>query len=208
MDCDKVQRLAPDLAEGRLTGSVAHQLQRHLADCTDCRVAQQRAARLQQLLAVKRHEQPGAHYFHGFLGEFHRRLAAETAPQPGWWERVLQALHVQNTPTLRHGYAHAFGVLLAFGMIMRGFLTLDLSGPSSSSAGLTLDSPRLLSAEALSQSQPRRITATLPRSPDPASSAGGELIVPAVAHTEPNPARYVLERISPPPSYEVASIQF
>ncbi len=208
MDCGKAQRLAQHLAEGRLADSQARELQRHLTECTDCRVAQQRLARLQQLLALKRHEHPGAPYFNGFLHEFHRRLAEATAPRPTWWERVLEALHVQNTLTLRHGYAQAFGVLLAVGMILRGLLTADLSGPTSSTA-LDLNSPRLLSADAVPQSQPRKITSFLPRSPEPASSAGGALIIPAVAHSEPNPPRYVLDRISlSPPSYEVASIQF
>jgi anti-sigma factor RsiW len=208
MDCRKAQRLAQHLAEGRLGDLPARELQRHLTECTDCRVAQQRLARLQQLLALKRHEHPGAHYFQGFLPEFHRRLAEATAPQPTWWGRALETLHVQNTLTLRHGYAQAFGVLLAVGMILRGLLSLDLSGPTSSTE-LDLRSARLLSADTVPQSQPRKITFLLPRSPEPAPPAGGALIVPAVAHSEPNPPRYVLDRISlSPPSYEVASIQF
>lgn len=208
MDCSKAQRLAPYLAEGRLADPTARELQRHLTECTDCRVAQQRLARLQQLLALKRHEHPGAHYFHGFLAEFHRRLDQATTPCPSWWERALEALHVQNTLTLRHGYAQAFGVVLAVGMILRGLLTADSAGPTSSSAR-DLNLPRWQSADAVPHSLPRKITSLLPRSPEPASPAGGALIVPAVAHSEPNPPRYVLDRISlSPPSYEVASIQF
>lgn len=208
MDCDKSQRLVQDLADGRLSDGVARELQRHMADCSDCRVAQQRAARLQQLLAVKRHEQPGEDYFAGFLGEFHRRLLQATTPQPSLWERVLDALHIENTLTLRYGYAHAFGVMIACGMIMRGMISADLPGNTSPDDTLSFNTPHLQTAST-PHSQPERIAYTLPRSPEPASSAGGALIIPVAPRGEPSSPRYVLDRISlSPASYEVASIHF
>src|SRR5262245_24976527 len=133
MNCDKAQRLSQDLADGCLTDGVARELQRHLTDCTDCRVTQQRAARLQQLFTVKRHEQPRSDYFDGFVHEFHQRLNEAIMPRPRWWERTLNALHIQNALTLRYGYAHGFGVLLAFGMILRGFITADVPDSSATS---------------------------------------------------------------------------
>lgn len=211
MDCDKAQRLVQDLADGCLTDGVARELQRHINDCTDCRVAQQRAARLQQLLTVKRHEQPGQDYLDGFLGEFHRRLAHATAPQPTLWERMIGALHIQNVPTLRYGFAHAFGVVLALGMALRGLISADFSGDTSQSAGLSFGTPHLQAASALPapHSTPPRIASLLPQSFEPATSAGGALIMPVETRSEPSTPRYVLDRINRlPASYEVASIHF
>ena len=58
MDCQKAQPLFDDLAQNRLDSETALHVRQHLADCTDCRVLAQRAARLQRLLALKRYEQP------------------------------------------------------------------------------------------------------------------------------------------------------
>ncbi len=211
MDCNHVQRRIQDLTDGRLTDGVARELQRHLADCSDCRVAQQRAARLQQLLAIKRHETPGQHYLDNFLDNFHRRLDLESAPRPILWERMLGALHIQTAPTLRYGFAHAFGVLFAFGMILRGMIATDFSSDVSRVDAMSFGSPHLQVASVLPapHSQPSRIASLLPRSPEPASTAGGALILPVAARGEPSTPRYVLDRISlSPASYEVASIHF
>jgi hypothetical protein len=211
MNCSKAQRLVQDLAAGQLTDGVARELQRHVTDCTDCRVAQQRASRLQQLLSVKRHEQPGQDYFDSFLREFHHRLAEATAPQPTLWERMLGALHIQNVPTFRYGFAHAFGVVIAAGMILRGFISADASRDVSRLDALSFGTSQLQAASSLPapHSMPPRIASLLPLSPDPTSSAGGALILPIEPRSEPSTPRYVLDRISRSvSSYEVASIHF
>jgi hypothetical protein len=211
MNCDNAQRLVQNLADGSLSDDVARQFQRHLADCTDCRVAHQRVARLQQLLAIKRHEQPGQVYFDGFLREFHQRLAEATAPQPTLWERLLDALHIQNVPTLRHGFAHAFGVVIAAGMITRGLISADASRDVSQLNALGYGTAQLQPANTLPapHSMPPKIASLLPPSADPTSSAGGALILPIEPQSESSTPRYVLDRISrSASSYEVASIHF
>ena len=205
MDCSKTQRLTQDLADGRLSDRVTRELQRHLAECTDCRVAQQRAGRLQQLLSLKRHERPGADYFEGFLAKFHTRLAVETAPQPNFSDRILAVLHVQNVPTLRFGFAHACGIVFACGMIVRGLITTDVDNAVSHVDALSVNVPHLPTPH----SQLRRIALTLPRSPEPVSAASSDLILPVAPHEEPAVPRYVLDRISlSPASYEVAKVDF
>ena len=79
MDCKKTQQLFDDLWHQRLTPETDAQVRQHLADCTDCRVLEQRSARLQRLLALKRYERPAPAYFDNFLSEFHRRLLTEMA---------------------------------------------------------------------------------------------------------------------------------
>jgi hypothetical protein len=211
MNCGKAQRLVQDFAAGQLTDGVARELQRHVTDCTDCRVAQQRAARLQQLLSVKRHEQPGQDYFDGFLREFHHRLAEATVPQPTLWERMLGALHIQNAPTFRYGFAHTFGVVIAAGMILRGLISADASRDVSQLAAMSFGTSQLQAASALPapHSTPPKIASLLPVPSDFTSSAGGTLNLPVEPRSEPSTPRYVLDRISRAvPSYEVASIHF
>jgi hypothetical protein len=211
MDCGKAQRLVQDLVDGRLDGGVASELQRHMSECTDCRVAQQRAIRLQQLLSVKRYERPGQDYFDGFLGEFHRRLADTLTPQPTWWDRILETLHVQNVPTLRYGFAHAFGVILACGIIARALVSGDVSQEVTQSDVISFGAPHWQAATALPapHSTPPRIAALLPSSSEIVSGAGGALILPVETTGESSSPRYVLDRISRVPStYEVASIHF
>ena len=207
MNCSKAQRLVQDFADGRLTDGLARELQRHVTDCSDCRVAQQRATRLQQLFALKRHEHAGAHYFDNFLDNFHRRLALEIAPRPTLWERMLGALHIQNVPSLRYGFANAFGVVLACGMVLRGLISMDLGSAVARTDALNFGASQVQTAP---HSQPPRIASILPRTPGPASTAGsGALIIPIAARGEPSTPRYVLDRISlSPASYEVASIHF
>ena len=89
MDCLKAQQLAEDCGKGRLPDRLCRDVSQHLTDCTDCRVAVQRAAKLQRVLALKRHEQPRPEYFENFLSEFHRRQQAGTRVDIGWWERVV-----------------------------------------------------------------------------------------------------------------------
>jgi hypothetical protein len=169
------------------------------------------ARRIPTPLTAVRHERPGSEYFDSFLHEFHRRLAVDTAPQPGFWERALATLRIQNVPTLRYGFAHAFGVIIACGMVLRGLMTTDLASDVAQADPHNFGTLHLQAANALPapHSQPRRIAATLPRSVEPALTASGALSIPVTTYDEPSTPRYVLDHIKLSPlSYEVASIHF
>ena len=186
MDCRQTKELLHDLADGRLVEPVAEQVQRHFSECSDCRVFQQREHRLQQLLAVKRHEKPGAAYLENFLGEFHRRMEAEMAPQPGFWRQLGDRLHLQPLPSFRLGYLHALGAAVVLVLIWRGLVAIEL--PASSER----------QDFGIPHSTPNTLTATLP-----ANRAGLPLLAQVAF------PRYVLDRIAAAPvSYEVASIHF
>ena len=124
MDCKKAQRLFDDLSHDRLSLERASEVRQHLADCTDCRVLEQRAARLQRVLALKRYERPSPEYFDNFLTEFHRRLLAETQPQMGWWKRALGGiddfLSAESMQVWRYGLASALGVTMVVGLMWTG----------------------------------------------------------------------------------------
>lgn len=197
MNCKQAQRLI-------LSDAANSDVQRHLADCSDCRVAQQRALRLQQLLTVKRHETPGQHYFDGFLDNFHRRLATTTAPQPTFWQRCCARLRIEPVPRLRYGFAHALGVAFAVALVSRTWITADL--PINHAAEDSIAPQIATSSLPAPQSMPRMIAASLPAQP----AAPTALVFPALA-TRPgfDAPRYVLDRFSlTPASYEVANIHF
>ena len=118
MRCSKAQRLFDDLSEGRLPETQALELRRHLEECTDCRVAYQRAARLQQLLSLKRHEQPSPEYFDGFLTRFHDRLQAETRTRATWWERFNGPFGVEGWRTWSYAFAGGVGVFLVVSVLV------------------------------------------------------------------------------------------
>jgi len=114
-------------------------------------------------------------------------------------------------PTLRYGFAHAFGVVLAIGMALRGLISADFSSDASQAAGLNFGTPHLQAASALPapHSTPPKIASLLPQPAESASSAGGALIMPVETRSGPSTPRYVLDRINrTPASYEVASIHF
>src|SRR5882724_4141550 len=115
MDCQKTQQLFDGLTQGRLAPEIATQVHRHLADCTDCRMIEQRGARLQRLLALKRYERPAPEYFDNFLSEFHDRLRAETQ-QVSWWERALRGvddlLAAESKRVWRFSFASAMSLAM------------------------------------------------------------------------------------------------
>ena len=191
MDCRQTKELFHDFADGRLAEPVARDLQRHLAECSDCRVFQQRDQRLQQLLAVKRYETPGADYFNNFLGEFHQRLAVATAPRESYWVQFCRRLHLQPIPLLHLRYTHALGAAVALVLIWRGLVAVELP-----TGGERQDFSS-------SHSTPQMIAATLPA---PTSQLPA---LPVLAQVALNTPRYVLDHIAAAPaSYEVASIHF
>ena len=182
MDCKKAQRMYDDLAEGRVAEPLAAELHRHLDECTDCRVLRQRAMRLQQLLSLKRHEQPAPAYFNNFVAEFHRRLDAE-AMRPTWSQRFLEAFRVETAPVWRYGLAGACGAMLAFGLVWKAYQTNPPSSPATTVASVTPSAP--------------------------ASTAPAMTITPVAWHPEASRPQYVLERIAvTPASYETASVRF
>ena len=217
MDCRKTQRLLDDLVGGRLSEDSARQVQRHMEECTDCRVASQRAARLQQLLAFKRYERPSPGYFDNLLREFHQRLEAETAPRVSLWDHIVNNLALEPVRTWRHGFSGAVGVVLAAVLIWRGLHSPDVA-PSADTLNASVANPIHLFASGTlpaPHSTPQSIAATLPiptciaHDGDLASSAGSTVIIPTVVADDTSATRYVLDRIGiTPASYEVASVHF
>ena len=216
MDCKKVQRMFDDLAEGRLSEAVSRQLCRHLEECTDCRVLQQRTARLQQLLALKRYERPAPGYFEDFLGEFHQRLQVEAAVPPPWWQRLAATVSAEPARTWRFAFAGALTLFVAIGAISSRVIVSTNrpeSGGATQAAAEVTEQPLFAAAPLpASRSMPTKAVASnLPRIAVP-SSAGSPVIIPAAAPDDSDEAgvpRYVLEKITDTPArYEVASIHF
>ena len=160
-------------------------MHQHLADCTDCRVLEQRAGRLQRLLALKRYERPTPEYFDNFLSEFHGRIQAE-ARKISWWERVLgrvdDFLAAESMRVWRYSFTSALGVAAVVGLTHSTPQTIAASLPNLSSTA---------SADYLS------------------ASAGSVVLVPAQAHTDSSTPGYVLDHIPvTPASYDVPSVHF
>jgi hypothetical protein len=221
MDCKKTQQLLDDLWHQRLAPETAAQVRQHLVDCTDCRVLEQRAARLQRLLALKRYERPAPAYFNNFLSEFHRRLLAE-AEQAGWWERVSgrvdDLLAVKSMRVWRYRFASAMGVAVVMGVIWMGVRqTNDPAGATGQAASAN---PSWVVAETDAMLPPPHSTPSTIAAPIPSvwhvasadyqpATAGSVVLVPASTRAESIAPRYVLDRISvTPASYEVPSVQF
>ena len=219
MDCKKAQPLFDDLSQDRLDSETALQVRQHLADCTDCRVLAQRAARLQRLLALKRYERPAPHYLDNFLSEFHSRLWAETQRAP-WWEHALESIDsllVVGTMRLwRYGIASAMGVAVVVGvmwMSVRQTNTPDAAADPTAVAG----SPLVLADTQVpaSHAAPDTILASVPTSMpavsdnDQVVTPGGMDLVAGSARAEYTTPRYVLDRVAVmPASYEVSSLHF
>ncbi len=76
---------------------------------------------LQQLLALKRHEEPPPGYFDRLPGEIRARIAhAEAHPEP-WWRRWLTAWDI--APALATGYA-----VVAVALVVGGVLLANRAG--------------------------------------------------------------------------------
>ena len=219
MNCKKAQRLFDDLSRERLAPELATKARQHLIDCTDCRVLEQRAARLQRLLALKRYERPLPQYFDNFLTEFHRRLLAETQPRTDWWQQVWRQvddfLSAGQMQVWRYGFAGAMGVALAAGMMWMGLR--ETNDPASPDQMAAVNPPLIVARAPTSvpQSAPEAVTLRLAGLPHvtPAdyesATADGVVIPPAVTRTESAAPQYVLDRISvTPASYEVARVYF
>lgn len=205
MDCKRTQQLIGDLSKDRLPESVAREVRLHLADCTDCRVLEQRAARLQRLLALKRYEQPVPGYHENFLAEFHRRLEAKQRSRAALWTRIVESLTLEPARVWRYGFAATAGVAL-----MAGVTVMSLRAPqqplvpmSRPVARVTEDrpTPPPSPAQEAPPERPSAIETALVQSPRSAAS-DDEFVEPL----EPS---YALDRVTIiPVGYEVASIRF
>jgi predicted anti-sigma-YlaC factor YlaD len=214
MDCQKAQLLFDDLSENRLDSETAMRVHQHLVDCTDCRVLEQRAARLQRLLALKRYEQPAPEYLENFLSEFHDRLMAE-AQRPAWWERALaridNLLVVGTMRVWRYGVASAMGVAVVVSVMW--ISARQTNAPDSAADQTDAANPSLVLAD--SHSTPDAIVAPVPASlqavpgDDQPASAGGVDLVQTTTRADDTAPRYVLDRIAvTPASYEVPNYHF
>jgi len=211
MDCDKAQRLFDDLSAERLGPEVAAEVRRHLTDCTDCRVLQQRGARLQRLLALKRYERPAPDYFDNFLKEFHGRLLAETQPRTGWWKRVDQFWSTGQVLVWRYGFASAMGVALAAGLMWMG--VREMGDPGGADQMAAVSSP--LGVTSIAEPAPVAVPLQMPvlsriATADYESPTVENVVVPSTAtRLETASPQYVLDRISvTPASYDVARVYF
>ena len=221
MNCKKAQRLFDDLSRDRLTVEWATEVRQHLEDCTDCRVLEQRAARLQRVLALKRYEHPAPEYFDNFLTEFHRRLSAETQPQIGWWERTLGVvddfLSAESMQVWRYGLASALGVTMIVGLMWTGLRETpdspDVVGQVATgnpSLIMTSQVSASTSAPALVMA-PSQFPSSLHVAPADYQLTMAEVPerLPAVTRAESTTPQYVLDRISvTPATYEVANVHF
>ena len=220
MNCQKAQQLLDDLTHERLAPATAAQVRQHLADCTDCRVMEQRTGRLQRVLALKRYERPAPEYFDNFLSEFHDRLLTE-ARQVGWWERALgrvdDFLAAESMRVWRYSFSSALGVAAVVGLTWMGLR--QTSDPAVVASDSTVAaSSSLADADTMlppPHSTPSTIVAALPSLSPVASvdyqpaSMGSVVLVPTSAHMDSSVPRYVLDRISvTPASYDVPSVHF
>jgi predicted anti-sigma-YlaC factor YlaD len=219
MDCKKAQSLFDDLSQNRLDPETAAQVRQHLADCTDCRVLEQRAARLQRLLALKRYERPASEYLGDFLAEFHGRLVA-ARQRTAWWERVLEhidgLLAVGTMRVWRYGVASAMGLAVVVAVMWMSVRQTDVADNAADQTAAANSS--LVLAESAAELHPGRSVSGAMVTPMPVSlqaatgddqseTVGSEDQVPAATHPDDAVPRYVLDRITPA-SYEVASLHF
>lgn len=213
MDCKKAQRLFDDLSRERLAFELAAEVRQHLGDCTDCRVLEQRAARLQRVLALKRYERPSPEYFNNFLTEFHSRLLAETQPRPAWWERVLGGiddfLSAEAMQVWRYGLASTLGVSMIVGLMWMGLRPSEFAGASDQATASLMVTPFEPPA---SQSAPvaSSLFPSLPHiAPVDYQLAMADNADAATARTASPTPQYVLDHISvTPASYDVPDVHF
>lgn len=214
MDCLKAQQLAEDCAKGRLPERLCCDVRDHLNDCTDCRVAVQRAAKLQRLLALKRHEQPCPSYFEKFLSEFHRRQQAGERLPMSWTERFVEWATAKPVDAWAYQFAGAAAVAVAFGILWTSIQPTDQPAvPVNREA--TLGSPTTMSASLPAMTDvsptpdPKSSTVVMASEEDNWSSDGNSINAAAARAAGGSNTRYVLDRFEiTPVSYDDRGIHF
>jgi hypothetical protein len=128
---------------------------------------------------------------------------------------LAASVSAEPTRTWRYAFAGALTVFVAFGAITSRVI-VSASQPAGGDAPQTasVSSEPLFASAPLpaSHSMPTMAVASISPRPAEPSLAGGQVIIPAVAHDDVDEAgapRYVLEKITDTPArYEVASIHF
>lgn len=123
MNCAQCRRICLEEDAASLPADVAE----HLVECADCRKAQQRIVALGQLLALKRFEQPDAHFETRLLAKVESSIR-DLDPRPaGWLDRVWNAWSGERIPALRIAMS-----LLVMGLVGLNMLSLQQTGPLTS----------------------------------------------------------------------------
>src|SRR5947209_2764150 len=90
---------------------------------------------VQQLLRLKRFEQPPPGYFDQALQEFHRRQRAELLRRSAfriWWERTASGLFTLRVPN--YAYGGAFAVFCVLAMLVGSGVFNPVAEPGLASA--------------------------------------------------------------------------
>ena len=203
MNCRKAQRLVEGRYRRQRSESLELDLQQHLHDCTDCRVAQQRSARLQRLLSLKRYEQPDSHYFERFAGEFHQRLSAEMQDNGGWWSRWKTGLALPPFRAWSYGFATAAAISCSVAFWWTAFHPAAQQRLAANAAPDLLDSSQMVLPNSMSRPVP--VPVYTPVHGFGTVSAGPPLVLSSFANSSLTDAPpYVLDRLTVSPvSYEV-----
>lgn len=96
MNCEKAKAFFP-LLNSTPSQDPAHQeVASHVSTCESCSVALEKTRKLQQLLALKKHEQPDEFFMRTYVSEFHRKLYADVVKNQSRsiWSRIREAFTV------------------------------------------------------------------------------------------------------------------
>ena len=181
MNCADCQRYSLENGPGELPEAVSA----HLLECASCRKAHQRALSLQQLLSLKRFEQPDSAFETRNLARVQAAIRDLSPARTGWWAGILDALTGQPIPALR--YAAAAVVL---GLLGINWLSVRSLPPLPTA-----------SIEAVRTAQPISLLAGTPAAALP---RGVELMAPAIFVTS-NQQPWMLEHDRGGPQYGTGS---
>ncbi len=128
MNCHQARLYLSEVVSKSLSGSETVQVCSHLVDCPDCRVALEKVQRLRGLLSLKRHEQPHAFFYNGFLAEFHRRVYAEVARPKTFWQGVSSLFNMEwSSGSVLRGISFAAAILVLLLSVYVGAVSINSS---------------------------------------------------------------------------------